>query len=129
MIRDKRGTTASFCFSTQIKGLNQLRVYGPANSIIADIITGSLTRKSNRSYKSYLTYFIPPLRSAIEHYRNARETMLLIFRQRLYQDFGMKELIKRFYNSIRKGEPLPIPYREIMLTARIMDDIFAQIYP
>ena len=41
----------------------------------------------------------------------------------------MKELIERFYNSIRKGNPLPIPYREIILTARIMDEIFAQIYP
>ena len=41
----------------------------------------------------------------------------------------MKELIERFYNSIQKGNPLPIPYREIILTARIMDEIFAQIYP
>jgi hypothetical protein len=39
----------------------------------------------------------------------------------------MKGLIERFYNSIRKGDPLPIPYREILLTARIMDEIFAQI--
>ncbi len=41
----------------------------------------------------------------------------------------MKELIERFYNSIRKGDAVPIPYREIVLTARIMDEIFKQIYP
>jgi hypothetical protein len=41
----------------------------------------------------------------------------------------MKELIERFYDSIRAGGALPIPYREIILTARIMDEIFAQIYP
>ena len=41
----------------------------------------------------------------------------------------MKELIERFYNSIRKESPVPIPYREIILTARIMDEIFAQIHP
>ena len=41
----------------------------------------------------------------------------------------MKELIERFYNSIRLGDPIPIPYREILLTARVMDEIFAQIYP
>jgi hypothetical protein len=41
----------------------------------------------------------------------------------------MKELIERFYNSIRASGPLPISYREILLTARIMDEIFAQIYP
>jgi predicted dehydrogenase len=128
LIRDKHGTTAFFCFSTQIKGLNQLCIYGPANSMIADIITGSLIRNGNRPYKSYLTYFIPPLKNAREYLRNARCNLTNFMRRRLYQDFGMKELIERFYNSIRSAGPLPIPYREIILTARIMDEIFAQIY-
>ena len=129
IIRDKSGTTASFCFSTQIKGLNQLRVYGPSGSVTADIITGSLVRNKSRSYKSYLTYFIPPLKNAREYFKNARVNMANFLTRQLYQDFGMKELIERFYNSIQKGNPLPIPYREIILTARIMDEIFAQIYP
>src|SRR5947208_2070722 len=75
LIRDKNGTTAFFCFSTQIKGLNQLHLYGPAGSLSADIITGSLIRIPNRSYKSYLTYFIPPLKNAWEHFRNARSNV------------------------------------------------------
>jgi predicted dehydrogenase len=129
LMRDTNGTTAFFCFSTQVRGLNQLRVYGPANSLTADIITGSLVRNTNRSYKSYLTYFIPPLRNAREHFRNASRNVTNFACRRLYQDFGMKELIERFYNSVRRGDPLPIPYREILLTARIMDEIFAQIYP
>jgi predicted dehydrogenase len=129
LIRDKQGMTGLFCFSTQVRGLNQLRVYGPANSITADIITGSLVRNANRSYKSYLTYFVPPLKTAREHFRNARVNMVNFLRRRLYQDFGMTELIEHFYDSIRSGKPLPIPYRQIMLTARIMDEIFAQIYP
>jgi predicted dehydrogenase len=128
LIRDKSGTTAFFCFSTQIKGLNELRIYGPANSVTVDIATGSLIRKQSRAYKSYLTYFIPPLKNAREHLRNARCNVINVLRRRRYQDFGMKELIERFYNSIRlRGEP-PIPYREIILTARIMDEIFSQIY-
>jgi predicted dehydrogenase len=129
LLRDRNGTTALFCFSTHIKGLNQLRVYGTAGSITADIITGSLIRNESRAYKSYLTYFIPPLRNAREHFRNARLNVANFLRRRLYQDFGMKELIERFYNTIRLGDPLPIPYREILLTARIMDEIFRQIYP
>jgi len=128
LIRDKSGTTAFFCFSTQIKGLNELRIYGPVNSVMVDIATGSLTRKQSRAYKSYLTYFIPPLKNAREHLRNAGCNVINFLRRRRYQDFGMKELIERFYNSSRlRGEP-PIPYREIILTARIMDEIFSQIY-
>jgi predicted dehydrogenase len=129
LIRDKTGTTAFFCFSTQIRGLNQLRIYGPANSITADIITGSLVRNTTRSFKSYLTYFVPPLKIAREHLRNARGNVVNFVRRRLHQDFGMKELIERFYKSVRLGMPVPIPYREILLTSRIMDEVFAQIYP
>jgi predicted dehydrogenase len=129
LIRDKNGMTAVFCFSTEMKGLNQLRICGPVNSIVVDQVSGSLIPHANRSYKSYLTYFLPPLQAAREHLRNARVNVTNFFRRRLYQDFGMKELIERFYNSIRDGGEPPIPYREIILTARIMDEIFAQIYP
>src|SRR5437868_6956763 len=117
-------------FSTQFKpALNRLRIYGPRNSLMVDILTGTLVRNPGASYKSYLTYFIPPLNNTREYFRNLRLNVANFIRQRLYQDFGMKELIERFYNSIRTGGPPAIPYREIILTARIMDEIFAQIYP
>ncbi len=130
LIRDKRGTTAFFCFSSSIKpGVNQLRICGPTNSLIVDHRSGSLIRSSNRSFKSYLTYFVLPITTAAEHLRSARTNVTSFFRRRLHQDAGMKELIERFYNSIRLGGEPPLPYREIALTARIMDAIFAQIYP
>lgn len=130
LIRDRNATTALFCFSTQIKPpLNELRIFGPVNSLLVDHVSGSVIRNRNRSCKSYLTYFVPSVHAAGEHLRNAAVNMANFFRQKLYQDAGMKELIERFYNSICKGDPVPIPYREIILTARIMDEIFAQIYP
>jgi predicted dehydrogenase len=128
LLRDKTGRTGSFCFSTQLKGLNQLRLYGPEGSIVVDHISGTVVRNKYRPCKSYLTYFIPPLRAAREHFRNARINITNFVRQRLYQDSGMKELIERFYDSVRSGSAPPIPYREIILTARIMDEIFVQIY-
>ncbi len=130
LLQDNHGTTAQFCFTTQFKpALNQLRVYGPRNSLMVDILTGTLVRNPGKSYKSYLTYFIPPLKNAREYFRNARVNVINFLRRRLYQDFGMTELIRRFYNSIRRGAPVPISYREIILTAHIMDEIFARIYP
>jgi hypothetical protein len=36
-------------------------------------------------------------------------------------------LIASFYESVADGAPLPIPYREILLTSRIMDATFEQI--
>jgi predicted dehydrogenase len=129
LIRDRIGTTASFCFSTQTKpGLNQFRLCGRSNSMSVDLTSGSLVRCEGRSYKSYLTFLIPPLVSAREHLRSARRNATEIFRQRLHQDAGLKELIDRFYGGIRGQGPAPISSRDILLTARIMDAIFAQIY-
>ena len=128
LLRDRRGTTAFFCFSTQLKpGMNQLRVCGLANSLIVDHISGTLVRNRSRSCKSYLTYFLPPLINALEYLKGARLNVVNFLKKRLHQDFGMKELIEQLYQSIRSDGPPPIPYREIILTARIMDEIFVQV--
>ena len=129
LLRDKRETTAFFCFTTQIKpGVNQLRIYGNENSILVDHASGTIIRYKTRAAKSYLTYFLPPLHNAAEYFRNACSNIANFVSRKLYQDAGMKELIARFYQSIQTGGEPPIPYREIILTARIMDEIFAKIY-
>jgi predicted dehydrogenase len=129
-LRDEHGATAFFCFSTQIKpGLNFLRVCGPKNSLCVDLSSGGLLRCQSRAFKSYLTYFVPPLLQARQHFHNARLNLVNFLHGRLHQDSGMKELIGRFHHSIQTGGAPPIPYREILLTARIMDEIFAQVYP
>lgn len=129
LLRDASGTTAFFCFSTQLKpGRNHLRICGPVNSIEVDHASGTLTRLENKSYQSYLTFFAPPLVSARQNLRNAGRNIIDFLKGRLHQDSGMKELIERFYQNIRNQAAPPIPHREILLTARIMDEIFRQIY-
>ena len=53
------------------------------------------------------------------------------FRMFLASDFhmesGKKYLIEAFYRSIIDKTPPPISYREILLTARIMDAVFQQL--
>jgi predicted dehydrogenase len=130
LIRDAAGATAFFCFSTQLKpGLNILRIGGPKNSLLVDHGAGTVTRQRSHADKSYLGYFLPPLRQAREQGRHGLRNIVRFLRRQLYQDYGMKELIGQFYASIREGGPPPIPYREILLTCRIMDEIFAQVYP
>ena len=127
LIRDRAGTTAFFCFSTQFKpGLNRLQLYGPQNSLLVDLTSGSLIKNIGRSYKSYLTFIVPQINSTKAHFANLRRNAVNILSWRLHQDYGMKELIDRFYRSISNHGAPPIPYREIVLTARIMDSIFAQ---
>ena len=89
--------------------------------------SGSIIFNRAGSAKSYLTYILPPLRIARQYLHNARKNFMDCLTGRLHQDFGMKELIARFHASIREQGAPPIPYREIVLTARIMDEIFAQM--
>jgi len=131
LIRDAQGTTAFLCFTTRIKpGMNLLRISGPKQSLLSDQSSCSLIRLEGRSYKSYLTFFGPPFVLARQYFRNARHNFWRFIGRKLFLDFGMKELIHRFYDCIQNPAlPPPIPYREIILTASIMERIFTQIYP
>ena len=103
-------------------------MFGPKGALVTDHVSGTLLRQRARSDKSYLTFFLPPLRNAVQNAANGLRNMVAFLRRRLYQDAGMKELIQRFYRAIEGGDDPPIPYREILLTSRIMDQIFEQVY-
>ena len=100
-------------------------------ALFAPQVESTSSKKSSvqtRGREEMLRLF-PPLKLAWQNLGNARVNIANFIRRRLYQDFGMTELIRRFYDAIRtRGEP-PIAYREIILTARFMDEIFAQVYP
>jgi len=40
---------------------------------------------------------------------------------------GMKHLMETFFRAITAGGELPIPYEQILLTSRIMEEIFCQL--
>jgi predicted dehydrogenase len=126
LIRDRGGLTANFCFSTGIKpGLNRFEVFGPSNSLLVDLSSGSVVESRGKSHKSYLTFLVPPVVNGRGWLANAWRNARAIAGRRLYQDSGMAELIARYHRSIVERLAPPIPYREVLLTARIMDRIFA----
>jgi hypothetical protein len=57
----------------------------------------------------------------------AFRNMGAFLRTDLNMNEGMKNLVEQFYRSITTGTPVPIPYREILLTATILNEIFAQL--
>lgn len=130
IIRDEDSTTAYFTFSSQLKPVpHQLRLYGRKNSLIVDDSHQILIKIDDKDYKSYLRYFIPPLQYAKQYIgnfnRNLKKFLMKDFH--MPNDAGLKTLIEQFYNSILYETPLPLSYREIILTSKIMDEIFAQI--
>jgi len=127
-ISDKNNMTAFFAFSSQFKpAVNGFRLYGQENSLWVDNLHRTLIRETNREYKSYLNYFFSPLQAAREQVRNSRRNIWRFICSRFHDDSGMKALIEAFYRSITHKTPPPIPYSEVLRTARIMDRIFEQL--
>ena len=130
IIYDEEGTTAYFTFSSQIKpGRHEFRVFGPKNFLIADHSHQILIRGLGKSYKSYLNSFVPPIRYGKQHLANGARNIRSFIRNQAHVDLGRRRLIAGFYRSITQGTPPPISTHEMLVTARIMDAIFASLGP
>ena len=128
IISDRQRATAYFTFSSQMKpSLHEFRIFGPKNGIILDQDHEIVLRLRGTKFKSYADHFIPPVLFAKQHLENLRVNLRSFLARDFHMDSGMKYLIESFYRSIREGAPPPIPYREILLTSRMMDAIFDQL--
>ena len=128
IISEDQGRTAYFTFSSQMRPLiHQLRIYGPRNGLILDQDHEILIRLRGQKFKSYADHFISPVLFAKQHLGNLVTNVRLFLGRDFHMESGMKYLIQSFYRSIQEDAPVPISYREILLTARIMDTIFEQL--
>jgi predicted dehydrogenase len=128
IISDGERTTAYFTFSSQIRPcLHEFRVFGPKNGLILDQDQESLIRLRGKRLPSYSEKFFPPVRFAGQHLGNLAGNLRRFLGNDFHMKSGLNYLIQSFYRSIVEGAPVPIPYREIVLTARIMDAIFSQL--
>ena len=122
------GATAYFTFSSQMRpSLNEFRIYGAKNGIVVDDEQQTVIKLPGKRLKSYAEKFVSPLMLARQQIGNVAVNARKFLRSDFHMKGGMKCLIESFYNSIEKETPPPIPYREILLTSRIMDGIFEQI--
>ena len=128
IISEQAGTTAYFTFSSQMRpDIHEFRIYGNKNGLIVDQDTETLIKLRGEGYKSYLQMFVPPVIMARQHLGNLKVNLGKFLARDFHMKSGMKYLIEAFYRSILEDTPVPIPYREILLTAKIMDAIFAQL--
>lgn len=128
IISENESTAAYFTFSSQMRPiLHQFRIYGPGNGLMVDHDQQTCIKVSGEKYKSYLEKFVPPLIFAKQYAANTVRNVNLFLKRDFHMKSGMKYLIESFYRSILENTPLPISYREILLTSKIMDDIFVQL--
>lgn len=128
IINDGDHTTAYFTFSSQMRpALHQLRLYGTGNGLILDHDQETLIQLRGAKFKSYVEKCVPSIVLARQYISNLQGNVLKFLNRDFHMSAGMHCLIQAFYQAIEKGTEVPISYREILLTARIMDDIFGQL--
>jgi predicted dehydrogenase len=128
IISDQERVTAYFTFSSQMRpSLHQFRIYGAKNGLIMDQDHETLVRLRGARFPSYVEKFAPSVIFARQYLSNLSTNLRMFLANDFHMKSGMKFLIESFHRSVVANTPVPIPYREIILTARIMDTIFAQI--
>jgi predicted dehydrogenase len=128
IICEEERTTCYFTFSTRMKpSIHEFRLFGPKNGLLLDDDHETLLKLRGKPFKSYAERFIPPVSFAKQHIKNFTTNFKLFVKRDFHFDAGMKYLIESFYRSVREGTDVPIPYREILLTTKIMESIFDQI--
>lgn len=128
IICENERTTAYFTFSTHMRpSIHEFRVYGSENGLVLDQDHEILIRLRGKNFKSYAEKFIPSVLFTAQHLGNLFTNTKLFLNSDFHMDSGRKYLIESFYLSIRQGTPVPIPYREILFTARIVDAIIDQV--
>lgn len=128
IISEKECTSAYFTFSSQMRPvLHQFRIYGSQNAVVVDHDQQTCIKVRGEKYKSYLEKFVAPAVFAKQYAANSMQNVKLFLKKDFHMKSGMKYLIESFYRSILEDAPLPVSYREIILTSKIMDDIFAQL--
>jgi predicted dehydrogenase len=130
LISDRGGTTAYFTFTTQVSPpVQELRVFGPRGSLFVDNLHRTLVRTDTASsqHRSYLNFVVPPWKVGRQLRRNVRANVVRFIRSDFHMDAGLGNLINAFYRAVNGEHDVPIPYREILLTSRLMDEVFAQI--
>jgi predicted dehydrogenase len=128
ILSENERTTAYFTFSTQMRpSIHEFRIFGSKNGLLLDQDHDIVLKLRGDKFKSYADKFVPSLDFAKQHLGNLFTNAKLFLTNDFHMDSGMGYLIECFHRSIREGTPVPIPYREILLIARIMDTIFDQL--
>ncbi len=128
IINDNDNCTAYFTFSSQMTPpVKQFRIYGPDGFVISDHNHQTVIR-GTKQYTYYLNHFFPPFIDAKQYVANSMRNITKFIKKDFHFESGRHSLIDLFYQSVSHDAPLPISYREILLTTKIMDTIFEQIY-
>jgi predicted dehydrogenase len=115
-------------FSSHIKPTGHFaRVYGTKNTLHVDYVTRTVTLDADTRLPSAIGRLVPAFAQGIQYLREGGKNLGRFARNDFHYFSGMNRLFTMFYESITGDGPPPIPYRDILRIAAMMDEIFRQV--
>lgn len=105
------------------------RIYGTNGILHLDFVSRTVTAERGATLPSAIGRLAAGFSQTAEYARSAVRNVKRFAASDYHFFAGMNELIRRFYESILHGAPLPISTRDMLRIAWIMDQIFDQIRP
>jgi predicted dehydrogenase len=129
IIRGER-VSAYGTFTAAVKPVAHFsRIYGTKAILHLDFNARTVTVDRGPTLPSAIGRLAAGFSQTAEHARAALRNAKRFAASDYHFFAGMNELIRRFYDSILTDAPLPIPTRNMLRIAWIMDEIFRQISP
>jgi len=115
-------------FSSHIKPTGHFaRVYGTKNTLHVDYLMRTVTLDAQSSLPSAIGRLAPAFTQGVQFLREGGKNLMRFAKSDFHYFSGMNRLFAMFYESIASGGPPPIPYRDILRIAAMMDEIFRQV--
>jgi predicted dehydrogenase len=120
------GVTASLTFSCNSMPIGSwLQIFGTRNTMAVDFNTRTVVVQ--KFLPTMLGRIIMGFNLGWQYHKCTFRNLAAFLRSDFHYMAGMSNLLRSFYSSIRSNSEPPIPYNDILRTARIMDLIFDQL--
>ncbi len=120
-------TTAYATFTSHSKPVQHaLAVYGTKNTVRVDFNSRTVTFAPDVRLPSAIGRLLPPFGQARQFWSEGVRNVVRFMRSDYHYFAGLNALIKSFYDCIASDGPPPIPYRDLLWVASIMDEVFRQ---
>jgi predicted dehydrogenase len=120
--------TAYLTFSAGLgSNYSLFRIYGDKNTVEVDLTNSVVLVRRGQQLPTVIGQLIANADYIWQYNRGLWRNLARFAAGDAHYWVGLNHLLKAFYGSIRDDGPVPIPYPEILRTARIMDLIFERL--
>jgi predicted dehydrogenase len=120
--------TAYATFSSNIFPLMHfMKVYGTKGTVQVDFDASTIIHDFRSNIPGSVGRVLLPYSYAKQYLMQNFKNIIKFIKSDFHYYSGMNKLLTQFYDSIRKGDNVPIPYNEIIRLSVLMDEIIRQV--